>query len=151
LRYSSRLCLHMVFQVINWVAFGPNGDYVMDTADHLYASSDTYARTYKSGSRVPLRSMSFGHGHSWVTIEDDGEVRSGGLNGTLKAALEKKEVRVSASSQRLFEYRSSFHPSRFDISMRNSARRPQRHTSLSMSMATQRGRCPPPGTTRCWK
>ena len=68
-------------EAINWVAFGPDGKYVVDTDKKLYHSDDGLVRTYKeSGKQVPLRSASYGHDGAWVVVEDDGTVRSQGLS-----------------------------------------------------------------------
>lgn len=85
-------------EVINWVAFGPNGNYVVDTVTRVYASDTAMVRTYdRDGktTRVPLRCASFGPDGVWAVIEDDGEVRSKGLPQNVKAALGKRSVRVS--------------------------------------------------------
>lgn len=82
---------------INWVAFGPQGYYVIDTEEHIYSSrKSTILRAFKgSGNRVPLRCASFGYGCSWVVIEDDGVIRSHALAKQVLQAVKKKNVRVS--------------------------------------------------------
>ncbi|KAJ6616358.1 hypothetical protein B0H10DRAFT_1400364 [Mycena sp. CBHHK59/15] len=76
---------------INWVAFGPQGYYIVDTDSRIYASrSGTILRSYTvSGKRVPLRCGSFGYGGAWVVVEDDGVIRSSGLS---KSVLQKVKV-----------------------------------------------------------
>ncbi|KAG8895907.1 hypothetical protein FRC00_006748, partial [Tulasnella sp. 408] len=81
---------------INWVAFGPDGAFVIDTTTRVMSSDSTMTRTYiRNGvpSRVPLRCATFGPEGTWVVIEDDGEVRSKGLPMNVALALLKKEVR----------------------------------------------------------
>ncbi|KAF7362583.1 ADP-ribosylation [Mycena venus] len=81
-------------QEINWVAFGPQGYYIIDTDSHIYASrSDTILRNYKSGKRVPLRCGSFGYGGAWVVVEDDGVIRSSGLSPTVLKMVKVGNVR----------------------------------------------------------
>jgi hypothetical protein len=80
-------------EVINWVAFGPDGDYVVDTK-HLYSNCNLTREYQGSENSVPLRSASFGYGGAWVVVEDDGEIRSRGLSAKIKAALAKKPVKV---------------------------------------------------------
>jgi hypothetical protein len=81
--------------VINWIAFGPNGNYVVDTDNKLYRSDTGIVREYKDGGdQVPLRCASFGYDGAWVCVEDDGEIRSHGLSVAIKDALNKKAVRV---------------------------------------------------------
>ncbi|GJE99468.1 hypothetical protein PsYK624_157320 [Phanerochaete sordida] len=79
---------------VNWVAFGPDGKYVVDTDKKLHHTDDGLVRKYKeSGNQVPLRSASYGHDGAWVVVEDDGTVRSQGLSEKVKTALDKKPVR----------------------------------------------------------
>ncbi|KAG8946538.1 hypothetical protein FRC04_011596 [Tulasnella sp. 424] len=81
---------------INWVAFGPDGAFVIDTTNKLIASDPTMSRTYiRNGvaARVPMRCASFGPEGVWVVVEDDGEIRSKGLPMNVSLALLKKEVR----------------------------------------------------------
>lgn len=81
---------------INWVAFGPDGAFVIDTTSKLISSDPTMTRTYlRNGipSRVPLRCASFGPDGVWVVVEDDGEVRSKGLPMNVSLALLRKEIR----------------------------------------------------------
>lgn len=82
---------------INWVAFGPQGYYIIDTEKRIYSSrKSTILRTYKdSNNQVPLRCASFGYGGSWVVVEDDGVIRSHGLGKQVLQAVKKKSVRVS--------------------------------------------------------
>ncbi|KAJ6574431.1 hypothetical protein B0H19DRAFT_1230385, partial [Mycena capillaripes] len=81
-------------ETINWVAFGPSGEYVVDTDNKLYHSETGIVRKYKKGgAQVPLRCASFGYDGAWVCVEDDGEIRSLGLSAKIKAALNKKAVR----------------------------------------------------------
>lgn len=82
---------------INWVAFGPQGYYIIDTEKRIYSSrKSTILRTYKgSNNQVPLRCASFGYGGSWVVVEDDGVIRSHGLGKQVLQAIKKKSVRVS--------------------------------------------------------
>jgi hypothetical protein len=84
-------------EVINWVAFGPRGHYVVDTQKRLYHSNTgkEIVRQYEKGGSVPLRCASFGHDGAWVCVEDDGVIRSSGLSAKVQAALDKKAVRVS--------------------------------------------------------
>ena len=56
----------------------------------------TYDRDGKK-VRVPLRCASFGPEGVWVVVEDDGEIRSAGIPGNLRTALNRRSVRVSAS------------------------------------------------------
>ncbi|EKM52989.1 uncharacterized protein PHACADRAFT_124441, partial [Phanerochaete carnosa HHB-10118-sp] len=91
--------IHEIYQsdeVINWVAFGAKGDYVVDTDEKIYwHSEERVVRTYKEGgNQVPLRCASFGCDGAWVVVEDDGVIRSAGLSAKIKAALDKKPVRV---------------------------------------------------------
>lgn len=81
---------------INWVAFGPQGYYIVDTDSHIYSSrSDTILRSYKeNGKRVPLRCGSFGYGGAWVVVEDDGVVRSSGLSKSVLQMVKVGNVRV---------------------------------------------------------
>ncbi|KAG8946537.1 hypothetical protein FRC04_011595 [Tulasnella sp. 424] len=83
-------------EIINWVAFGPDGAFVIDTTNRLIASDPTMARTYdRNGvtTRVPTRCASFGPEGVWVIVEDDGEIRSRGLPAKVLSALSKKGVR----------------------------------------------------------
>ncbi|KAG8988988.1 hypothetical protein FRB94_001798 [Tulasnella sp. JGI-2019a] len=81
-------------EAINWVAFGPDGAYVVETTKTVYASSKSMVRNYEgSNTRVPLRSASFGYDGSWAVVEDDGEVRSHGLSDSIAAALKSSPVR----------------------------------------------------------
>lgn len=75
-------------EVINWIAFGPDGDYVVDTDDKLYSNCNLTRQ-------VPLRSASFGYDGAWVVVEDDGKIRSRGLSAKIKTALAEKPVKVS--------------------------------------------------------
>ncbi|KAG9005185.1 hypothetical protein FRB94_001802 [Tulasnella sp. JGI-2019a] len=87
-------------EVINWVAFGPDGAYVIDTPKYIYTSNTSMVRNYKEkGTRVPLRCASFGYDGSWVVVEDDGEVRSHGLSNSIAVALKASPVRRVALSQ----------------------------------------------------
>lgn len=81
-------------EVINWVAFGPDGAYLIDTPGRLIASDPAMTRDYIKSSTVPLRCASFGPEGVWVVVEDDGEFRSKGLPTNVVDALSKKEVRV---------------------------------------------------------
>ncbi|KAJ7290329.1 hypothetical protein C8J57DRAFT_1611111 [Mycena rebaudengoi] len=79
---------------INWVAFGPQGYYIVDTDSHIYASrSNTILRNDTSGSRVPLRCGSFGHGGAWVVVEDDGVISSSGLSDAVLEMVKVGNVR----------------------------------------------------------
>jgi hypothetical protein len=85
--------------VINWVAFGPSGQYVVDTDKRLYyACPAGMMRKHEGGVAVELRCASFGHNGAWVCVEEDGKIRSQGLSDNIKAALDKKAVRVSRDS-----------------------------------------------------
>ncbi|KAF8179382.1 hypothetical protein K438DRAFT_1977436 [Mycena galopus ATCC 62051] len=91
--------------VINWVAFGPHGQYVVDTQKSLHHTDDDVVRQYDNGGVVPLRCASFGYEGAWVCVEDDGVIRSSGLSAKVKAALDKKAVRniqLSAHSSATF-------------------------------------------------
>lgn len=82
-------------EVMNWVAFGDNGQFIVDTENHIYSNTGI-PRTYESnGNQVPLRCASFGHKETWVCVEEDGEVRSNSLSEETLQALAKKAVRVS--------------------------------------------------------
>ncbi|KAG9040333.1 hypothetical protein FS837_000774 [Tulasnella sp. UAMH 9824] len=83
-------------EIINWVAFGPDGAYVIDTPGALIASDPAMTRNYTRDGKstiVPLRCASFGPRGVWVVVEDDGEVRSRGLPQNVLDALSKKGVR----------------------------------------------------------
>ncbi|KAG8929151.1 hypothetical protein FRC00_001531 [Tulasnella sp. 408] len=84
---------------INWVAFGPEGYYIVDTPKCIYASrEDQILRKFENGKQVPIRCASFGYGGSWVIIEDDGVVRSHGLESNVREALLMGNVRHVALS-----------------------------------------------------
>ncbi|KAG8946535.1 hypothetical protein FRC04_011593 [Tulasnella sp. 424] len=83
-------------EAINWVAFGPDGAFVIDTTNKLIASDPAMSRTYdRNGikSPVPMRCASFGPEGVWVVVEDDGVIRSRGLPAKVSSALSKKGVR----------------------------------------------------------
>ncbi|KAJ7624799.1 hypothetical protein FB45DRAFT_924241 [Roridomyces roridus] len=82
---------------INWIAFGPDGQYVVDTKDKIYHSNPGAVRRKRGGAQIPLRCASFGWNGSWIYVDEDGTVRSGGLAGTIKSALKTKAIRVSGS------------------------------------------------------
>ena len=82
-------------EVINWIAFGPDGDYVVDTDDKLYSNCNLTRQYHRGGDQVPLRSASFGYDGAWVVVEDDGKIRSRGLSAKIKTALAEKPVKVS--------------------------------------------------------
>ena len=83
---------------MNWVAFGPNGYYIVDTVKNIYASrsNDILRTKNESGKYVPLRCASFGYDRSWVVVEDDGVIRSHGLASNIRRAMLQGNVRVSA-------------------------------------------------------
>ncbi|KAJ7918515.1 hypothetical protein B0H13DRAFT_1992508 [Mycena leptocephala] len=86
--------VHNSSENINWVAFGPQGYYIVDTDSHIYASrSDTLLRKYTEGKVVPLRCGSFGYGGAWVVVEDDGVLRSSRLSKTVLKMIEVGNVR----------------------------------------------------------
>ncbi|KAJ7705721.1 hypothetical protein B0H16DRAFT_1635894 [Mycena metata] len=102
--------VHEIYQsdeAINWVAFGPREQYVVDTQQRLYHSNTgkEMVRQYKDGGTVSLRCASFGHDGAWVCVEDDGAIWSSGLSAKVQAALDKKAVRnvqLSANSPIIF-------------------------------------------------
>lgn len=80
---------------INWVAFGPQGYYIVDTDSHIHASrAGTILRNYQHGTVVPLRCGSFGYGGAWVVVENDGVIRSSGLSKQVLEMLTVGNVRV---------------------------------------------------------
>jgi hypothetical protein len=92
--------VHNSSENINWVAFGPQGYYIVDTDSHIYASrSDTLLRKYTEGKVVPLRCGSFGYGGAWVVVEDDGVLRSSRLSKTVLKMIEVGNVRVGHLSR----------------------------------------------------
>lgn len=91
-------------KIMNWVAFGPDGAYVVDTASKLYSSDRSMLSTYKKDGktiRAPLRCVSFGPEGAWVAIDVGGGFRSRGLREDVSTALKLKSVRVSTYSELL--------------------------------------------------
>ena len=84
-------------EIINWVAFGPQGYYIVDIDRSPYASrSNDILRNYQSNDElVPLRCASFGFGGAWVVVEDDGIVRSHGLSSQVLKKISARNIRVS--------------------------------------------------------
>ncbi len=83
-------------EIINWVAFGPQGYYIVDTDRNLYASrSNDILRNQNDDELVPLRCASFGFGGAWVVVEDDGIVRSHGLSSQVLKKISARNIRVS--------------------------------------------------------
>ncbi|KAG9024211.1 hypothetical protein FRB95_011949 [Tulasnella sp. JGI-2019a] len=98
-RYKRVEEIHDSGEVINWVAFGPEDTYVVNTSKRTYSSNTSMLRNKKGkNTPIPLRCASFGYNGSWAVVEDDGEVRSSGLPGNIKAALESGPVRRIALS-----------------------------------------------------
>ncbi|KAG8986571.1 hypothetical protein FRB93_005233 [Tulasnella sp. JGI-2019a] len=86
-------------EVMNWVAFGPNGAYVVDTTKTAHISSSSMARKYAGKSlQFSLRCASFGFNGSWVLIEDDGKICSHGLSKKITTALKANPVRMVSLS-----------------------------------------------------
>ena len=96
-------------EVINWIAFGPQGQYVVDTPSKIYAwRADKLIRTYMpSQKQVPVRCASFGYGGAWVIVEDDGCIRSHELADSIRKAMMQGNVRVSNSEFALRHFRKS--------------------------------------------
>lgn len=87
-------------QIIEWIAFGPPGHYLVVTETHAYSSDPAMIRTYEKGPetfQVPPRCASFGFNGAWVVVEEDGAIRSKGLTGEVVQEMYRKPVRVSAA------------------------------------------------------
>ncbi|KAG8916619.1 hypothetical protein FRC01_002957, partial [Tulasnella sp. 417] len=87
-------------EVINWVVFGPEGYYIIETPQDIYASrQNEILRVSKADSKpVPIRCASFGWGGCWVIIEADGTVRSHRLKMNVRKALLRGSVRYVSLS-----------------------------------------------------
>ncbi|KAG9050533.1 hypothetical protein FS837_004717 [Tulasnella sp. UAMH 9824] len=86
---------------IKWVAFGPDGRYVVQTTKQTYSSQQRLLiRTFGGGDQVPTLCASFGYGGSWVIVEgDDGTVRTHGVSRAIRDAILRKNVRHIHLSQ----------------------------------------------------
>ncbi|KAF5338813.1 hypothetical protein D9758_012064 [Tetrapyrgos nigripes] len=78
---------------VNWIAFGEDGNYLVDTDKNIQCNGPLLRDYNNRGGVVPLRCASFGFDGAWVVVEDDGHIRSHSLNGRIKAVLKKKPVR----------------------------------------------------------
>lgn len=85
-------------ELIEWIAFGPPGQFVAVTPTHAHVSNPDMVRTFqKDGEtyQIPLRCASFGCNGAWVVVEEDGQIRSTGLPKATMQALTERPVRVS--------------------------------------------------------
>ncbi|KAG8854121.1 hypothetical protein FRB96_007827 [Tulasnella sp. 330] len=85
-------------ELIEWIAFGRPGHFLLVTETYAHASERDAAmvRTYEKDGQifqVPIRCASFGYDGSWVVVEEDGEVRSRGIIELLETELHRKPVR----------------------------------------------------------
>ncbi|GJE99458.1 hypothetical protein PsYK624_157220 [Phanerochaete sordida] len=87
-------------ETINWVAFGPDGKYVLSTDKKMHHTDDGLVRESNSGQPIRLRCASFGYDGAWVVVEHDGTVRSKGLSSIIRTALHKRPVRNAQLSGR---------------------------------------------------
>ena len=82
-------------EVVFWIAFGPQRQYIVSTNVQLHYSDQAMMRVDDAGELAPLLSASFGYGGVWVCVKDTGEAYwSGDLSTEIQSALNRKAVRV---------------------------------------------------------